>query len=61
MTCDHCKSKVEHALSGTFGVYGVFVDLTDGSAEVDYDEGKVTPDALVAAVTGAGYEAQLAS
>ena len=58
MTCNHCKVKVEQALSGTFGVYGVFVDLPDGAAEVDYDDGKVTSDALVKAVKGAGYEAQ---
>ncbi len=61
MTCDHCKGKVEQALNGVSGVYGVFVDLADGSAEVDFDDGKVTSAALVEAVKGAGYEAQLAS
>ncbi len=61
MTCDHCKGKVEQALNGVSGVYGVFVDLADGSAEVDFDDGKVTSEALVETVKGAGYEAQLAS
>ncbi len=61
MTCDHCKGKVEQALNGVSGVYGVFVDLADGSVEVDFDDGKVTSEALVEAVKGARYEAQLAS
>lgn len=59
MTCDHCKGKVEQALNGLPGVYGVFVDLASGSAEVDYDDGKVKSEALVEAVTRSGYEAQL--
>jgi len=61
MTCDHCKGKVEQALNGVSGVFGVFVDLADGSAEVDFDGGKVASEDLVEAVRGAGYEAQLAS
>jgi Cu+-exporting ATPase len=57
MTCDHCVKRVEDALSGLPGVYGTFVDLGEASAEVEYQEGKVTIDALVAAVKSAGYEA----
>jgi copper chaperone CopZ len=42
-------------------VYSVFVDLGEGSAEVDFDAAAVTPDALVDAVKSAGYDAVPAS
>ncbi|UCD25582.1 MAG: heavy-metal-associated domain-containing protein [Gemmatimonadota bacterium] len=61
MTCNHCKGKVEQALNGISGVYGVFVELSDGTAEVDYDDSKVTTESLAMAVTEAGYEARVAS
>ncbi len=57
MTCDHCRKRVEDALNGVSGVYGVFIVLEDGSAEVDHD-GTVTSDSLVDAVKSAGYEAE---
>lgn len=60
MTCNHCKAKVEEALRGLPGVYGVFVDLEDGSAEVDFDDKRVDADALITTVKGSGYAAQVA-
>jgi copper chaperone CopZ len=60
MTCDHCKSKVEKALKDVTGVYGAFVDLAEGMAEVDFDDQKVEPQALIDAVTASGYEARVA-
>ncbi|UCG85996.1 MAG: heavy-metal-associated domain-containing protein [Gemmatimonadota bacterium] len=59
MTCSHCKAKVEEALRGLSGVYGVFVDLDGGSAEVDFDGERIDTEALVAAVKASGYEAQV--
>ena len=59
MTCDHCRGRVESALKAVVGVYGVYVDLADGSAEVDFDDGKASPDTLVGAVQSAGYEAEM--
>jgi copper chaperone len=60
MTCDHCRGRVESAIKAVAGVYGVYVDLADGSAEVDFDDGKTNWDALVEAVKSAGYQAELA-
>ncbi len=59
MTCDHCKGRVAKALSEVPGVYGAFVDLDGGSAEVDFDAQKVAPEALIEAVTASGYEARV--
>jgi len=59
MTCNHCRAKVEQALNGVPGVYGVFVDLDGGSAEVDFDDKAVTAETLIEAIRAAGYQAQV--
>jgi copper chaperone len=61
MTCDHCRGSVESALTAVSGVFGVYVDLGEAFAEVDFDENKTGPDALVEAVKTAGYEAKIAA
>jgi copper chaperone CopZ len=60
MHCSHCVSKVEAALQKVSGVYGASVDLEHGSAEVDCDDKRAKPEALVSAVTGVGYGAEVA-
>lgn len=55
MTCNHCKMHVEKALNGVSGVEKVSVDLSKGEAVVD---GNANREALVKAVTDAGYSAQ---
>jgi copper chaperone CopZ len=60
MTCDHCRMKVQNALTETAGVYSAIVDLTGGEAEVDFDDDRLTTGQLVAAVEKAGYGAKLA-
>jgi copper chaperone len=59
MTCGHCQTKVATALKGVSGVYSAVVDLTDGEAEVDFDDDQVTPTQLIRAVEQAGYGARL--
>jgi len=59
MTCDHCRGRVESAVKAVVGVYGVYVDLAEGSAEVDFDDGKTNQDALAEAITSAGYQAEI--
>ena len=59
MTCDHCRGRVEKALKAVDGVYGVYVDLTEGSAEVDFDDGKAGGDTFVEAIKAAGYDAAI--
>jgi len=59
MTCGHCRKKVEDALNGVDGVFGVYVDLESGEAEVDVDDQRHDPAALVAAVEASGYQATI--
>lgn len=56
MMCQHCKAHVEQALRAVPGVTEVTVDLEGGSAAVAGGE----PEALIAAVKAAGYDAQQA-
>lgn len=59
MHCGNCRAKVEQALQGVSGVYAASVDLEEGVAEVDFDPQRTQPDALVAAVSAAGYPAEV--
>lgn len=60
MTCGHCQTKVEKALSGMAGVYSAVVDLQLGEAEVDFNDDSITTQHLLTAVEQAGYRAKLA-
>lgn len=60
MTCGHCVSAVEKALRNQNGVRNATVHLENGAAEVEYEEGAVAPEQLVAAVEGEGYSARIA-
>lgn len=55
MTCGHCQAAVETALQSLDGVQSVTVDLSQGHVRVASD-GRVSQDALVQAVTEAGYK-----
>jgi len=54
MSCEHCEQTVTEALEGVSGVTSASVNREAEQATV---EGDVEPDALVAAVENAGYEA----
>lgn len=59
MMCQHCVAHVRKALEGVAGVSSVSVDLDAGTAEVEAAD-DVADEALVTAVTEAGYEATVA-
>ena len=54
MTCEHCEQTVEEALEDVGGVTAATADREAESATV---EGSTETDALVSAVTEAGYDA----
>lgn len=54
MTCEHCEQTVEEALEDVGGVTAVTADRESESVTI---EGSVETDALVGAVTDAGYDA----
>jgi copper chaperone CopZ len=60
MTCGHCVDAVEKALRNQDGVRNATVRLDEGAAEVEYEEGRVAPEQLVAAVEAEGYSAGIA-
>ncbi|MFP5479978.1 MAG: heavy metal translocating P-type ATPase [Alphaproteobacteria bacterium] len=53
MTCASCVGRVERALKAVPGVTSASVNLATGRAEVT---GTAPPEAVIGAVTGAGYE-----
>lgn len=59
MACNNCVNYVNKALTGIDGVDKVEISLKGGTAQVVYDTTKVQPEALVAAVTKAGYPTSL--
>jgi copper chaperone len=60
MTCGHCRSAVEKALLSREGVRSATVHLEEGAAEVEYEEERVAPEQLIAAVEEEGYRAAFA-
>lgn len=60
MTCASCVGRVETALARVSGVLDAQANLATESARVRALAGTVRPEALVAAVRAAGYEAQAA-
>ncbi len=54
MTCGHCEQTVEEALEDVDGVTAATADRERESATI---EGSAETDALVSAVTEAGYDA----
>jgi copper chaperone len=55
VSCDHCKSAIEGALSPVTGVEQAEVDVPGKSVVVTYDPASVDRSRLVEAIEGAGY------
>jgi copper chaperone len=56
MTCNHCVANAEKALQAVSGVDSIKVTLEPGGAVIT---GTADANTLIAAVIGAGYEAQV--
>jgi Cu+-exporting ATPase len=59
MTCASCQHHVESALKATAGVQSAHVDLIANRANIVFDPEKASPQTLVEAIRGAGYDAVL--
>lgn len=57
MSCSACSAAVERAVSRLDGVETANVNLLGKSMICDYDESKVTPEAIMTAVSKAGFSA----
>ncbi|HEX2829504.1 MAG TPA: heavy-metal-associated domain-containing protein [Burkholderiales bacterium] len=56
MTCSGCVASVQRVLTALDGVQRADVSLDRKEATVSYEPGRVTPDALKAAIEDAGYD-----
>jgi copper chaperone len=56
ISCAHCKSSVEGALRPVEGVQTADVEIETHKVTVEFDPDLVTPDRLIGAIEGAGYE-----
>lgn len=55
MSCNHCKMRVEKALSEVAGITGVSVDLASKTAMVEMSQ-EIEDSVLVNTVDDAGYD-----
>ncbi|MBI2388709.1 MAG: heavy-metal-associated domain-containing protein [Deltaproteobacteria bacterium] len=60
MTCGNCVKHVTKAASKVPGVTDPQVDLASGRVELQYDPAQASLDAIVQAISKAGYPAQVA-
>lgn len=58
MTCAACSARVEKAVQQVTGVEGVQVNLLSNSMTADYDPSQTNAEAIISAVTAAGYGAE---
>jgi len=58
MHCQGCVRGVTGAVANVAGVNRVDVSLEKKAATVEFDPATTTPAAIVAAIEGAGFEAQ---
>lgn len=56
ISCGHCKSSIEGALQPLEGVVRAEVDIDAQTVTVEFDDGAVSRDNLVAAIEDQGYE-----
>ena len=59
MTCAACQARVQRTLQKHPGVTDATVNLMMANATISYDPAQVSPAALVAAIQGAGYGAEV--
>jgi len=56
ISCGHCKSAIEAAVSQLDGVERVEVQIDESTVELDYDGTDTTLNTIVTAIEDVGYE-----
>ncbi|MGX7351207.1 copper ion binding protein [Enterococcus canis] len=59
MSCKHCVARVEETVNGLAGVDKIKVNLKKAAGTVKFDETQIDPQAIAAAITEAGYPAEV--
>lgn len=55
ISCEHCKTSIEGAVSVLTGVSTVEVGIDERIVDVSFDDGAVSLDDIVAAIEDQGY------
>jgi copper chaperone len=58
MSCGHCVKAVEGSVGKLDGVSTVKVNLEDGTVAVDFNDDKVTLDAIKETIDDQGYDVE---
>ena len=56
ISCGHCKSSIEGAVSELAGISKVEVSIEDRTVDVAFEDASVDRTAIVDAIEGQGYE-----
>lgn len=56
ISCAACKTAIEAALTPLDGVSSAVVDIPAKRVRVDYDQSRISPERLIAAIEEQGYE-----
>lgn len=58
ISCEGCANAIRRALSNVSGVLGVDVNVAGREVKVTFDEGRVAPPEIQAAIQDAGYDTE---
>lgn len=56
ISCGHCKSSIEGAVSGLAGIRKVEVGIETKKVDVDYDESAIELDTIIETIEEQGYD-----
>ena len=56
ISCGHCKSSIEGAVSPLDGVSKAEVSINDRNVDIEYDPSKIELSSIINAISDQGYE-----
>ena len=56
ISCGHCKSSIEGAVSPLDGVSKAEVSIDDRNVDIEYDPSKIELSSIINAISDQGYE-----
>jgi len=59
MHCGSCSTSIELMLSNTSGINSVKVDFNSKKADIDFDETKITEQAVISSIGEVGFQASI--
>lgn len=59
MSCINCQNKIEQELRKEPGIKEISIDYEKGTADIFYDENKMSPEQFLAAIDHLGYQASM--